>query len=114
MVRRNKSRSSQSSSIHPPPQPIEGPSETQSQPSPTKIRRIGSSSNEERLQHGPPEVSSGDWAWLVQYWGSLEVQTRSKTDGSIPSWADLFIRTHSQKDGTSVGEKSAEIIGADG
>ncbi|XXG62317.1 hypothetical protein AAC387_Pa05g0694 [Persea americana] len=37
-------------------------------------------------------------------------ETRSRTDGSIPSRADLFIRTHSQKDETPVDEKSAEII----
>ncbi|RWR75198.1 transposon protein, putative, CACTA, En/Spm sub-class, expressed [Cinnamomum micranthum f. kanehirae] len=97
--------------------------------------------DDERLQHRPPDVSSEDWAWLVQYWGSPEVQavasknkanrssqklrhtggtksfarhrdeeTRSRTDGSIPTRADLFIRTHSRKDGTPVDEKSTEII----
>ncbi|RWR97740.1 bromodomain-containing protein 4-like protein isoform X3 [Cinnamomum micranthum f. kanehirae] len=97
--------------------------------------------DDERLQHRPPDVSSEDYAWLVQYWGSPEVQavasknkanrssqklrhrggtksfarhrdeeTRSRTDGSIPTRADLFIRTHSRKDGTPVDEKSTEII----
>ncbi|XXG73372.1 hypothetical protein AAC387_Pa07g2303 [Persea americana] len=97
--------------------------------------------DEERLQHRPPDVSSEDWAWLVGYWGNPEVQavaaknkanrscqtvkhtggtksfaryrdeeTRKRTDGSIPSRVDLFIRTHTRKDGTPVDEKSAEII----
>ena len=30
--------------------------------------------DEERLQHRPPDVSSEDWAWLVQYWGNPKVQ----------------------------------------
>ncbi|KAJ8630445.1 hypothetical protein MRB53_023768 [Persea americana] len=97
--------------------------------------------DEKRLQHRPPDVSSEDWAWLVGYWGNPEVQavaaknkanrsrqtvkhtggtksfaryrdeeTRKRTDGSIPSRVDLFIRTHTRKDGTPVDEKSAEII----
>ncbi|KAJ8630302.1 hypothetical protein MRB53_023625 [Persea americana] len=37
-------------------------------------------------------------------------ETRSRIDGSIPSRADIFIRTHSRKDGTPVDERSAEII----
>ncbi|RWR85176.1 bromodomain-containing protein 4-like protein isoform X3 [Cinnamomum micranthum f. kanehirae] len=97
--------------------------------------------DEERLQHRPPDVSSEDWAWLVRYWGNPEVQAvaaknkanrsrqtvkhtggtksfaryrdeeaRNRADGSIPSRVDLFIRTHTRKDGTPVDEKSAEII----
>ncbi|RWR86240.1 bromodomain-containing protein 4-like protein isoform X3 [Cinnamomum micranthum f. kanehirae] len=97
--------------------------------------------DEERLQHKSPDVSSEDWAWLVQYWGSPKIQvvasknkanrssqklrhtggtksfarhrdeeTRSRTDGSIPTRADIFIRTHSRKDETPVDEKSTKII----
>ncbi|XXG85973.1 hypothetical protein AAC387_Pa11g0967 [Persea americana] len=39
----------------------------------------------------------------------LDIEMR-RTDGSIPSRADLFFRTHTRKDGTPVDEKSAEII----
>lgn len=30
--------------------------------------------DEERLRHTPPDISAEDWAWLVRYWGSPEVQ----------------------------------------
>ncbi|KAJ8627922.1 hypothetical protein MRB53_021229 [Persea americana] len=52
---------------------------------------ISWNTDEARLQHSPPD-------------------TRSRTDGNIPSRADLFIRTHSRKDVTPVDEKSTEII----
>ncbi|KAJ8619836.1 hypothetical protein MRB53_028365 [Persea americana] len=39
MIRRSKSRSSQSSSVHPPPQPTEGLSETESRPTPTEVMK---------------------------------------------------------------------------
>ncbi|RWR97188.1 bromodomain-containing protein 4-like protein isoform X3 [Cinnamomum micranthum f. kanehirae] len=194
MIRRSISRSSQSSSVHPPPQPTSvhpPPSNSQSQTTPTEVTKwsevpeeakekmwkhiqdhvmvdderkkwvlqslgkkyrdykkdlkdkyyLSWNTDEERLQHLPPDVSREDWAWLVQYWGNPEVQvvasknkancskqtlkhtggtksfaryrdeeTRSRTDGSIPSRADLFIRTHSRKDGTPIDETSAEII----
>ncbi|KAJ8642521.1 hypothetical protein MRB53_004269 [Persea americana] len=29
--------------------------------------------DEERLQHPPPDILGEDWAWLVQYWGRAEV-----------------------------------------
>ncbi|XXG72896.1 hypothetical protein AAC387_Pa07g1891 [Persea americana] len=37
-------------------------------------------------------------------------ETRVRTDGRIPSRADLFIRTHTRKDETPVDSRSAEII----
>ncbi|KAJ8624699.1 hypothetical protein MRB53_033229 [Persea americana] len=39
----------------------------------------------------------------------LVIETK-RTDGSNPSRADLFIQTHTWKDGIPVDEKSAEII----
>ncbi|KAJ8630078.1 hypothetical protein MRB53_023401 [Persea americana] len=37
-------------------------------------------------------------------------ETRVRTDGRIPSRADLFLRTHTRKDETPVDSRSAEII----
>ncbi|KAF8389601.1 hypothetical protein HHK36_024120 [Tetracentron sinense] len=36
-------------------------------------------------------------------------ETRSRTDGSIPTQADLFILTHTKKDGKAVDDSSEEI-----
>ncbi|KAJ8615549.1 hypothetical protein MRB53_034921 [Persea americana] len=57
MIRRSRSRSSQSSSVHLPTQPTKGPSKTQSQPTPIEVGGIGSSSS--KITYMPPETAQG-------------------------------------------------------
>ncbi|KAF8407996.1 hypothetical protein HHK36_007136 [Tetracentron sinense] len=53
------------------------------------------------------------WAEISEHSKEMmwrNIQTRSRTDGSIPSRVDMYFRTHLRKDGTAVDNISGEII----
>ncbi|KAA3460940.1 bromodomain-containing protein 2-like isoform X2 [Gossypium australe] len=74
--------------------------------------------DEERLKVRDPRVVPDQWPSLISYWSSddtkglrvMQGYLRRRPDGKEPTRAELYILTHTRKNGQPVDETAAELI----